>query len=181
MGAFFTNCHVRTRDTAKCLKVLPSIIGKRALVTDCENDWITIYDEESESQDMKILRRLAENLSSKLKTVAMAMLVHDSDVLQYVVYDKGKLIDQFDSKPDYFGPVPDAQKQEWRGNFAKLLSYASKKTGLADFERAASRKLVVEEERAGQFGELLGIDADRAQTGFKYAQQTEHAHKLIHA
>ncbi len=61
MGASFTNCNVRTTDTAKCAKVLKSSSGLRALLTDSQNGWVTVYyDEQSESQDIEILRRLAK-------------------------------------------------------------------------------------------------------------------------
>jgi hypothetical protein len=181
MGASFTNCNVRTTDTAKCAKVLQSSIGMRALVTDSKNGWITVYDEESESQDIETLRRLAKKLSAELKTVAIGILVHDSDVFQYLIYENGELVDQFDSKPDYFGPVSEAQKKEWRGDFGKLLHYATKGTGISDFKRAAKKQCMVEEERVDEFSKLLGIDASRAQTGFKYAQETQHSFKLVHA
>jgi hypothetical protein len=92
MGAFFTNCNVRATDTAKCAKALASLISSRAFMTDSKNGWITVYEEGSESQDIDILRRLAKALSAELKTVAIAVLVHDSDVLQYLVYEKCKFV-----------------------------------------------------------------------------------------
>jgi hypothetical protein len=181
MGAFFTNCNVRTTDIVKCAKVLKSSISLRAVLTDSKNGWVAVYDEESESQDINILRRLAKKLSAELKTVAIGILVHDSDIFQYLVFEKGELVDQFDSKPDYFGPVSDAQKKEWRGDFGKLLPYATKGTAISDFKRAAEKEFMVEEERVGEFSKLLGIDPSRAKTGFKYMQETQHSFKLVHA
>jgi hypothetical protein len=98
-----------------------------------------------------------------------------------LIYENGGLVDQFDSKPDYFGPVSDAQRTEWRGDFGKLLSYATKGTAISDFKRAAEKECVVEEERVGEFSKLLGLDPSRAMTGFKYAQETQHSFKLVHA
>jgi hypothetical protein len=181
MGAFFTNCNVRTTDTAKCARLLKSSSGLRAILTDSKKGWVTVYDEESESQGIEILRRLAKKLSAELKTVAIGVLVHDSDIFQYLFYENGELVDQFDSKPDYFGPVSEAQRKEWRGDFGKLLPYAAKGTALADFKRAAKKECVVEEERAGEFSKLLGMDPSRATTGFKYLQETQHSFKLVHA
>jgi hypothetical protein len=151
MGAFFTNCNVRTTDAAKCAKVLKSSSGLRAFLTDSQNGWVTVYDEQTESQDIEILRRLAKKLSAELKTVAIGILLHDSDVFQYLIYENGELVDQFDSKPDYFGCVSDAQKKEWRGDFGKLLPYATKGKTISDFKRVAAKKYVVEEKRVGEF------------------------------
>src|SRR5580700_7770007 len=116
MGAFFANYHVRKADAAACAKALTTLISSRALVTDSKNGWTTVYDERSDSQNIEILRGLAKGLSSKLKTAVTAMMVHDSDLFVYLIYEHGELIDQFDSKPDYFGPVSEAQKKEWRGD-----------------------------------------------------------------
>jgi hypothetical protein len=181
MGAFFTNYHVRKTDPAACTKTLAALINSRALVTDSKNGWTTIYDERSDSQDIEVLRGLAKNLSSKLKTAVIAMMVHDSDIFVYLIYENGELIDQFDSKPDYFGPVSEAQKQEWRGNFAKLIPYANKKASIQNFKRVARKAHVFEERSAGEFAQLLGIDPSRAKTGFKYVQETKHKFTLVYA
>lgn len=181
MGASFTNCNVRTKNAAKCVKVLASSIGSRALMTDSKNGWITVYDEESESQDVNVLRRLAKKLSAELNTVAVAILVHDSDIFQYLIYENGGLIDQFDSKPDYFGSVSDAKKREWHGDFGKLLPFAIKGTALPDFRRVAKKECLFEEERVEDFSQLLGIDPSRAKTGFKYTQEAKDSFRLVYA
>jgi hypothetical protein len=181
MGAFFTNYHVRKVDAEVCAKALTTLISSRALVTDSKNEWTTVYDEQSDSQDIEVLRRLAKDLSSKLKTAVIAMMVHDSDIFVYLIYENGKLIDQFDSKPDYFGPVSGAQKKEWRGDFAKLIPYAKKKASTQDFNRIAEKETVFEEERAGEFSQLLGIDPSRAKTGFKYLQESKHKFRPVYA
>jgi len=181
MGAFFTNYHVRKVDAEVCAKALTTLISSRALVTDSKNGWTTVYDEQSDSQDIEVLRRLAKELSSKLKTAVIAMMVHDSDIFVYLIYENGKLIDQFDSKPDYFGPVNGAQKKEWRGDFAKLIPYAKKKASTQRFNRVAEKEMVFEEERAGEFSQLLGIDPSRAKTGFKYVQEAKHKFTLVYA
>src|SRR5580658_950634 len=181
MGASFTNYHVRKADAAACARALTALISARALVTDSKNGWTTVYDEHSDSQDIEVFRRLAKGLSSKLKTAIIALMVHDSDIFVYLIYEHGKLIDQFDSKPDYFGPVSEAQKKEWRGDFAKLIPYAKKKSSVQDFRRAAEKVHVFEEERAVEFSQLFGIEPSRAQTGFQYVQETEHKFALVYA
>jgi hypothetical protein len=181
MGAFFTNYHVRKAGAAACVKALTTLINSRALVTDSKNGWTTVYDERSDSQDIEVLRGLAKGLSSKLKTAVIAMMVHDSDIFVYLIYENGELMDQFDSKPDYFGPVSEAQTKEWRGDFAKLIPYAKKKVSIQDFKRVSEKEQVFEEHRAVEFSQLFGIEPSRAQTGFKYLQETKHKFTLVHA
>jgi hypothetical protein len=181
MGAFFANYHVRKADAAACAKALTTLISSQALVTDSKNGWTTVYDEQSDSQDIEVLRGLAKDLSSKLKTAVIAMMVHDSDIFVYLIYEKGELIDQFDSNPDYFGPVSAAQEKEWQGDFSKVLPYAKKKVSIQDFRRVAEKEQVFEEERVSEFSQLLGIDPSRVQTGFRYVQETKHKFTPVYA
>ncbi len=180
-GSFFYQLSRPQNGPAACAKTLATLINSRALVTDSKNGWTTVYDERSDSQDIEVLRGLANGLSSKLKTAVIAIMVHDSDIFVYLIYENGELIDQFDSKPDYFGPVSEAQKKEWRGDFTRLLPYAQKKVSIRDFKRVAAKEFVFEEERAGEFSQLLGIDPARARTGFKYVQETKHKFALVYA
>jgi Ankyrin repeats (3 copies) len=62
-----------------------------------------------------------------------------------------------------------------------LIPYAKKKSSIQDFRRAAEKAHVFEEERAVEFSLLFGIEPSRAQTGFKYLQETKHEFTLVHA
>ena len=181
MGMFFTNCHVRTSDKSSCVKALRRVIHSRALVTEPKNGWLTIYDETSESQDIEELIRLAKGISSKLKTAAFGFLVHDSDIFVYVLYDNGKFVDQFDSHPGCLGPVTDEHRKEWAGHFDRLLKFAARRTTVDAIKKVLAKPQLVEEERAAQFASLMGIDRERAQTGFKYAQRAANNFQLVYA
>lgn len=171
MGAFFTNYHVRTSNKNACIRALQSLIHTRAMVVDPENEWITIYDETSESQDIKELRRLAKGLSSKLKTGVFSFMVHDSDIFVYLFYENGKLIDQFDSKPDYFGPATKERRAKWSGHFERLVKYAPRTTTAETISDILFRPQLIEEERAAELAGMLGINQHRARLGFKYAKE----------
>src|SRR5579872_3260930 len=80
MGASFTNYQVRSQDVGACIKAVGTVARTSALVSDCVNGWITVYDEQSESQDTSELERIAKQLSAKLATDVFAFLLHDSDV-----------------------------------------------------------------------------------------------------
>jgi ankyrin repeat protein len=179
MGAFLTNYHVRISDKAACIQALKSIIRSRAMVTEPANGWITIYDETSESQNLEELRRVGKTISSRLKTAVFCFMVHDSDIFVYLVYEKGKLVDQFDSRPDYFGPVTDQHRQEWAGNFDKLVKFAESDTKADRIAKALKESQIVEEERAVQFATFFGIDQQRAREGFKYAKEAKHNYDIV--
>jgi hypothetical protein len=179
MGAFLTNYHVRISDKAACIKALKGIIRSRAMITEPANRWITIYDETSESQDLEELRRVGKTISSKLKTAVFCFMVHDSDIFVYLLYENGRFVDQFDSRPDYFGPVTDQHRQEWAGHFAKLLKFTKAGTKADRIAKVLKEAQIVEEERAVQFAALFGIDQQRAREGFKYAKEAKHNYEIV--
>src|ERR1700679_2096902 len=103
MGASFTNCQVRSTDANAVATVLASLVKSRAYISPASGGWVTVYDEATESQDSKLLIKLAKELSKTLKTEVFGFLVHDSDIAVYYLCQNGELVDEFDSCPDYFG------------------------------------------------------------------------------
>ena len=181
MGVSFTNYQIRARSVSHCAKAIAQVVSSRALVTDQKNGWITLYDEASDAQDIKEIRRLAKSLSAKTAAPVLALLVHDSDVLLYLLYDRGRLTDQFDSHPGYFGPVSATQRKKWSGHFARLAKLAPHKTTASAVRDALTNSQAFAETRAGEFARLLGIEPSRALQGFRQAQEATNDYQLIHA
>jgi ankyrin repeat protein len=179
VGASLTNYQVQSSDRTACVKALKGIIRSRAMITEALHGWITVYDETSEAQDLEELRRVGKALSSKLKAAVFCFMVHDSDSFVYLLFEKGKFLDQFDSRPDCFGPVTDEHRKEWAGHFDKLLPFAQAGTKVERIEKVLHEKLAVEEERGVRFAKLLGIDPERAREGFKYAKEANHGYEIV--
>ncbi len=180
MGASFVNYQVRTSDRESCIRAAEAIARARALVTDAKTGWVSLYDENSESQDLNELRRIGKALSTRLATHVFVFLVHDSDFFVYLLYEKGELIDQFNSRPDALGAMPASERKKWSGQFKKLVSLGVCKLSVTTIEKVLGKKLAFEEERAREFGGLMGIDEERASTGFKYVQESTHAFRLVY-
>ncbi|MGA2415629.1 MAG: ankyrin repeat domain-containing protein [Candidatus Sulfotelmatobacter sp.] len=180
MGASFTNCHVRTSNKAGCVKALAALASKRALVTDPKKGWITVYDEESERQDIAEVQRMAKGLSEKLATDVLAFLLHDSDVFVFFAYREGTLVYRFNSSPDYFGPATAAQRKKWAGNFRKLRPQLPAGVSWERIERTLARKELFQEKTVAAFARLMGIDAARARTGFCHLDQAPHKLQVVH-
>src|SRR5580658_5995687 len=115
MGSFFTNVHVRapageeesTRITI--LEVVSRLAADNGLVPSAEGEqpdrsivvgrggaWIGVFDEATESQDVRLLDALAKALSEATGCPALAALVHDSDHLLLYLFEGGKLVDEVD-------------------------------------------------------------------------------------
>jgi ankyrin repeat protein len=94
-------------------------------------------------------------------------------------FAKGSLVDRFNSRPDYFGLDPEERKK-WAGDFNKLLPLAVEGITVKRIQELVSRKRVFEEELASGLAGLMGINPERASTGFKYLMESEHSFLLMH-
>lgn len=180
MGSFFTNCQIRSQSAEGCRRAAASIVAASCLVTDSKNGWVSLFDEQSESQDLQEIQRVAKAFSSKLATAVFGFLVHDSDMFVYVLHDKGKLVDQFNSCPDCLGPVSASERKKWAGQFKKLLPLVPKKASLTAIQNVLGKKRTFEEEKVRDFARLMGIDEERACTGFKYLQESDHGFTVVY-
>jgi hypothetical protein len=103
MGSFYTNiCFVGpSQETlAEALRQRNRI----AFVTPLVDGKVVVFDQECDRQDLDVISNLTSELSHELKCPALAVLNHDDDILWYQLYDKGELVDEYDSYPNYFNP-----------------------------------------------------------------------------
>jgi hypothetical protein len=175
MGSFFTNFQVRTASTTAVASLLPKVTSGRAYVSQPKNGWITVYAEESESQDDAVLKRIGQGLSRSLKTDVFSFLLHDSDIAMYSLYRSGDLVDEFNSCPDYFGDdVDEPTRERLAGNVDVLLPICPPETSRKELEQLLHN----EEERTAfaddlltDLAKLLGIDPARIILGLKYFEE----------
>lgn len=174
MGAFFTNYHVRTDSSSAVRQALLGLVRARAYVSPPKNGWITIYDEASDEQDSAILKRMAGGISKALGTAVLALLVHDSDIAAYWLYQNGTLVDEFDSNPDYYKRVKDAERARLRGNPDALLPLCAPGTTLAQIDSILhdpDGPPIIAEQIFTELAPLLGIDEARITLGFTYFEE----------
>jgi len=107
MGNFYVNYTLAgvTQDA-----VAKALAGRKCIVTPAANGAVVAFDEESDSQDTRVISSLASELSRRLSCAVLAVLNHDDDVLWYQLYTNGNLQDEYDSSPGYFdgGAEPSA-------------------------------------------------------------------------
>jgi hypothetical protein len=58
----------------------------------------------------------AQFLSERLGKPVFSFHIHDGDLWMYVLYDKGKVVDQFNPVPDYWQELDDTERHSWQGN-----------------------------------------------------------------
>ena len=130
MGAFYVNYTVKGADQQSVVRALS---GRKAFVTPEWNGFTVVFDEESDKQDQGAIAKLAGQLSSELRTTVLALLIHDSDIFWYQLYEGGTLADQYNSAPDYWSPKPEPSSPE--GGDAERLCSAFQCKDVAKVER----------------------------------------------
>lgn len=167
MGAFIVNINVRTQDRSAVETELQAIGVQEAWVTGAMGGWITIYEEKASTQDDGHIREMAGRLSSRLHAPTIAFLVHDSDLVCYWLYDDGRLLDEFNSCPDYFDR--NASPDDSPGQPEVLLRYCRQGTTLEAVAQVLNdREHVFAEDQLVKLADLLGINADRVHTDYRY-------------
>jgi hypothetical protein len=109
MGHSSVSFHFKTTDEAALNSLLVERDISHFLIAPAKNGWVSLYEERASRQNPGLICDLAAGLSEGLKTAAIAFSVHDSDIACYWLYENGKLLDEFNSCPDYFdfgGQVP---------------------------------------------------------------------------
>lgn len=169
MGAFYGSVHLRTKDRDEVRRLLEEAGKKqpgRFLVGPALSGWVAVYPEHH-GQD----ERVAQALGRKFPGDLLYVMVHDDDVFVYAYYRGGRLLDQYNSCPDYFGDDDDAAGE--RGGqpevFRDLLGDAGAVEELARL-LAADRPLFASE-TLQRFAEIVGLR--NALTSYEYLQAGE--------
>ena len=171
VGTFFVNYQVRETKTAKIIKTLQNLIESRAYVSSFKQGWVSVYDEFSDQQNEQELHRLAKDLSDHLATDVLAFLVHDSDILIYLIYKQGKLVDEYNSRPDYWEKVSSTTRNRLKGKPEALLPYCKLGTSSQEIVDILNKKYTFEEDKLIELAALLNIDEERICLDFASIEQ----------
>jgi hypothetical protein len=57
-------------------------------------------------RDRKVLERLASELSNATAAVVCTLAIEDGRLVRYVLYERGSVVDEYQSVPEYYGAVP---------------------------------------------------------------------------
>lgn len=176
VGSFYTNVTLRTPAHGRVRAHLEAR-GSAAYISRPEGNALVVFDRESE-EDPATLSGVAANLSAQVECTALAIMNHDDSVLMYSLFQNGRLIDQYNSAPDYFG---EAAEHGERGGDAMRLASAFGASG------AAARQLSVLLDPAGggqnrafatdlheQVVELLGLPKCAVGTGYEYLDDADY-------
>jgi ribosomal protein S18 acetylase RimI-like enzyme len=108
-GESYASIHVQTDDSAAveaaAAKYLPRFGGGEARVAGPLNGWVVLYSELTD-RDRQARERVASELSNATAAVVGTLAVEDGRVVRFTFYERGSVVDEYQSVPEYFGPLP---------------------------------------------------------------------------
>jgi ribosomal protein S18 acetylase RimI-like enzyme len=109
-GRSFGSAHVQTDDATAveraAQKILPRL-GQTAgtRVEGPRGGWVAVYDELCDREPEQ-LQQLARELSYATGAVVLAIGVEQGAVVRYALYDRGGVVDEYMSVPEFYGSLP---------------------------------------------------------------------------
>ena len=108
-GESYASLHVQSDDLdnvrAQVDKYLPRLGGSDPRVEGPRNGWVVVHAELVD-RDRGARERLASELSNATAAVVCAISVDDGVVVRYVLYERGSVVDEYQSLPEHFGQLP---------------------------------------------------------------------------
>jgi hypothetical protein len=157
--------HVQTDDQSAVEKAVTRFVprvapGSRSTVVGAtENGCIAVYDEKA-GGDPERLRRLASELSFVTGGVVVSLGVEGGAVVRLVAFDRGQMMDEYLSVPEYYGPLAPGDAIALRANPTLLSRLTGADPGaIRRVARTADSpaELPAADELRSQLAEALGI------------------------
>jgi ribosomal protein S18 acetylase RimI-like enzyme len=107
----FGSIHVQTDDVDGTLTAVemyvPRLLGRStgSIVTQPRGGYVTVYDDACD-RNPAMLRRLAKEISARTGLVVIALGVEEEALVRMVLLDRGGIVDEYASVPEFHGPLP---------------------------------------------------------------------------
>ena len=107
----FGSIHVQTDDVDGVVRAVRQFVprlpgGSRgSAVLQPLDGWTSAYDELTD-REPEMLRRLAREISDRMGAFVLAMGVEEGRVVRYVALERGRVVDEYLSVPEYYGQLP---------------------------------------------------------------------------
>jgi len=110
LGRSFGSIHVQTDDVdavVRSVRLYVPRLGHSAgsAVAQPRNGWVAVYDEMCD-REPETLRRLAVEVSDRMGAVVLAIGIEHGVVVRYVLLERGLVLDEYASVPEYYGSLP---------------------------------------------------------------------------
>jgi GNAT superfamily N-acetyltransferase len=105
----FASLHVQTDavvDVERAVRDFAPRIGSGGTsVVGPRNGWVAVYDQVADG-DPTALLRFAREVSSRLGAIVVALSLEVDQVVRMIALDRGGIVDEYLSVPEFYGPLP---------------------------------------------------------------------------
>jgi len=144
--------HVQSDDVDKVKRDAAKVLHRETEVTAC-GDWTRVEARPDE------LRNLARELSFTAG-VSVALSLEAGAVVRYVLFDRGSMVDEYLSVPEFFGPLPPGDVMALGSNptvVARLTNADAGRVRSVARTAASPSELPPAEELYAQIADVLGV------------------------
>jgi hypothetical protein len=116
----FGSVHLQTDDQNGVVqlveRLVPRVFRSRATaVSPVRNGWVGVYDEVAD-HDPRRLERLGRELSNAVGFVTFTIGVEDGLAVHYIAFERGRMLDEYLSVPEFRGPLAPGDAIAMRAN-----------------------------------------------------------------
>jgi len=107
----FGSIHVQTDDVDSVVRAVRQFVprlpggSKGSAVLPPSDGWTSAYDELTD-REPEMLRRLAREISDRMGAFVLSMGLEEGSVMRYVALERGRVVDEYLSVPEHYGPLP---------------------------------------------------------------------------
>ena len=116
----FGSVHLQTDDQNAVAQLVARLVPRvfrssGTAVSPARNGWVAVYDEVAD-RDPRRLERLGRELSNAVGFVTFTIGVEDGLAVHYIAFERGRLLDEYLSVPEYRGPLAPGDAIAMRAN-----------------------------------------------------------------
>ncbi len=174
----FGSVHLQTDDQNGVVKLVERLVprvfrSRETAVSPVRNGWVAVYDEVAD-RDPRRLERLGRELSNAVGFVTFTLGVEDGLAVHYIAFERGRLLDEYMSVPEYRGPLAPGDAIAMRANPTVIARLTG--SDPASIRRAARTAdspvdLPPAEDLLSELADALGLEG--AEYGFETARELE--------
>jgi hypothetical protein len=164
----FGSLHVQTDSVDEIASAVNTYVprlpgGSRgSVVVPPRDGWVSVYDELCD-REPEMLRRLGREISNRTGALVLTMGLEEGRVVRYIALERGRVVDEYLSVPEFYGPLPPGEVISLGAN-PRLMGRLTgadperirevARTGADPVELPPARELIA------ALAETFGVDAD---------------------
>ncbi|MGH3007506.1 MAG: hypothetical protein ACRDOS_16660 [Gaiellaceae bacterium] len=107
----FGSIHIQSDDVDAVERAVRQFVprlpggSQGSVVVPPDEGWTSVFDELCD-REPEMLRRLAREISDRMGAFVVAMGVEEGRVVRYIAFERGRVVDEYLSVPEFYGPLP---------------------------------------------------------------------------